>query len=186
MGQALALAQADQRSADIVTARASAATMSAAVTLVLAGSPAANEIRISLSPGGRSYLIESSNPLEVGGQICTHPDAKADQLSCAATAIAAFRFNGGASDDIVVIGRTVPVPTTLEGGAGNDVLIGGAGGEKLTRGPGDDRLVGRGGEDWLYGGAGEDRLVGGPGEDICIGGPAHDSAASCEVIEAMP
>lgn len=186
MSQCLGLARAAEPAVSAVTARASASTTSAAVTLVLAGSPGPNEIHISLSPDGSAYLIKSSDRLEVGGQICSHPGANPDELSCEAPAISGFQFNGGASNDVVVIGRTVPVPATLEGGPGNDTLIGGAGNDKLLGGPGNDRPVGRGGNDWLYGGSGEDRLIGGSGTDTCIGGPGRDSAASCEIEKGIP
>lgn len=174
--QSLGLAHAGQRRAEAVTARVPALTTGPGATLVLAGSSESNEIRISLSPDGRAYLISSNAPLEVGGQICTHPSSNLDELSCEATAISALRFNGGASDDAVVIGKSVPVPATLEGGPGNDRLIGG---------PGNDKLIGPGGDDWLYGGSGEDRLIGGPGADVCIGGPGSDSAA-CEIAKEIP
>jgi Ca2+-binding RTX toxin-like protein len=184
--QSLALAHASQRSVEAVTARTSASTASAGVTVVLAGSPGPNEIHVSLSPDGRSYLITSSDPLEVGGQICTHPGADPDELGCEASAIAGFQFNGGASDDVVVIGKAVPVPATLEGGPGNDTLVGGGGNDRLVGGQGNDRLVGRGGNDWLYGGPGNDTLIGGPGTDTCIGGLGRDSASSCEVVKGVP
>ncbi|HEY5052209.1 MAG TPA: hypothetical protein VII45_02250 [Solirubrobacterales bacterium] len=186
MSQSVGLAHASQPGPSAVTARASTTTTGAGVTLVLAGSAGPNELRISLGADGRSYLIVSSDPLEVGGAICAHPDANPDELSCEATAIGSFQFNGGASNDVVVIGKTVAVPATLEGGAGNDALIGGAGNDRLIGGPGDDRLVGRGGNDWLYGGAGEDTLIGGSGTDTCVGGPSRDNATGCETEKGIP
>jgi|GEM_PF-3751050 len=186
ISQSLGLAHASQRSANVIAAHASASATSAGVTLVLAGSPGPNEIHISLSPDGTAYLIASSDPLEVGGQICTHPAANPDELACEASAISAFQFNGGASDDVVVVGKTVAVPATLEGGPGNDTLIGGGGDDRLIGGPGNDKLVGRVGDDWLYSGPGDDRLIGGPGNDTCIGGPGRDSAASCEIEKGIP
>jgi RTX calcium-binding nonapeptide repeat (4 copies) len=186
MSQSLGLAHAGQRRADVVTASATTSPTRAGVVLVLAGSPGPNEIRIALSADGRSYLIDSSDPLEVGGHICAHPSANPDELSCEATAISGFRFNGGASNDVVVVGKSISVPATLEGGPGDDTLVGGAGDDKLVGGPGNDTLVGGAGDDWLYGGTGNDRLVGGPGEDTCIGGPGLDSAASCEIEKGIP
>jgi Ca2+-binding RTX toxin-like protein len=186
VSQSFGLAPAAEPAVNVATASASSSSTSAGATLVLAGGPGPNEIHISLSPDGRSYLIASSDPLEVGGQICTHPAADPDELACEASAISSFQFNGGASDDVVVVGRTVPVPATLEGGPGDDTLIGGGGDDRLIGGPGNDKLVGRGGDDWLYGGPGDDRLIGGPGNDTCIGGPGRDSAASCEIEKGIP
>jgi Ca2+-binding RTX toxin-like protein len=136
------------------------------VNLVLAGSPGDDRITIELSADGRSYEIESATPLEVGGTVCTHPGKRAEALLCEAAPIAGFEINTGAGDDTVTLGRTVPVPATIRGGEGNDVLTGGAGADKLIGGPGNDELNGRGGDDLLIGGPGNDVLVGGPGQNV--------------------
>jgi Ca2+-binding RTX toxin-like protein len=136
------------------------------VNLVLAGSPGEDRITIELSADGRSYEIASATPLEVGGTVCAHPEKLATELLCEAAPIAGFEINTGAGNDVVTLGRTVPVPATIRGGEGDDVLTGGAGADKLIGGPGDDELVGRGGNDLLVGGPGVDRLNGGPGQNI--------------------
>lgn len=187
VGQAASIAHAGQVSdAVTVNARASTSTAARSFTLVLAGSPEANEIHIWLSTDGRSYLIDSSSSLEAGGDVCSNPPGNPDELTCEAAAIAAFAFNGGAGDDEVILGRSVPAPATLRGGAGNDTLVGGAWDDRLIGGPGNDALVGRGGDDWLSGGPGNDRLVGGAGEDTCIGGGGEDVAISCEIEKEIP
>jgi Ca2+-binding RTX toxin-like protein len=144
------------------------------VNVVLAGSPGDDRITIELSADGTAYEIESATPLEVGGTVCTHPEKRAEALSCEATAIAGFEINTGAGNDTVTLGKTVPVPATIRGGEGNDVLAGGAGPDKLIGGPGDDELNGRGGNDVLIGGSGNDTLVGGPGEDKLIDTIGHN------------
>ncbi|HEX3737068.1 MAG TPA: hypothetical protein VHV53_05955 [Solirubrobacterales bacterium] len=136
------------------------------VNLVLAGSPGNDRISIALSADGRSYEVESATPLEVGGNVCIHPDKRPEALLCEASLIAGFEINTGAGDDTVTLGREVPVPATIRGGEGDDVLVGGAAGDKLIGGPGDDELYGRGGNDLLIGGPGEDKLIGGPGQNI--------------------
>lgn len=167
--------------------RAEASTSAAHhVNLVLAGSTGPNEIRISLSADGRSYVIDSSSALEAGGDLCANPPENPNELECEAAAIDGIWFNGEAGDDVVIVGRKVPVPVTLRGGAGDDTLVGGAGNDKLMGGPGDDTLVGRSGDDSLYGGPGNDKLVGGHGEDTCVGGRGHDTATSCEIIREIP
>lgn len=145
------------------------------VNLVLAGSPGDDRITIELSVDGRSYEIESATPLEVAGTVCTHPEKRAEALRCEASAIAGFEINTGAGNDVVTLGRTVPVPATIRGGEGNDVLTGGAGNDLLSGGPGDDELIGRAGNDLLIGGPGNDTLIGGPGNDTLIGGPGHNT-----------
>lgn len=135
------------------------------VNLVLAGTPGNDRITIELAADGRSYEIESATPLEVGGTVCTHPEKRPEALICEAPPIAGFEINTGAGNDVVTLGRPVPVPATIRGGEGNDVLTGGAAADKLIGGPGDDELIGRGGNDLLIGGAGEDVLVGGTGQN---------------------
>ncbi|HEY2056373.1 MAG TPA: calcium-binding protein [Solirubrobacterales bacterium] len=151
-----------------------AAVAEASVNLVLAGSPGDDRITIELSADGTAYEIESATPLEVGGSVCTHPEKRLEALSCEATAIAGFEINTGAGNDTVTLGRTVPVPATIRGGEGNDVLTGGAGNDKLIGGPGDDELNGRAGNDVLVGGSGDDTLIGGPGEDKLVGGSGRN------------
>lgn len=136
------------------------------INLVLAGSPGEDRITIELSADGRSYEIESATPLEVGGTVCTHPEKLATQLLCEAAPIAGFEINTGAGNDVVTLGKTVPVPATIRGGEGDDLLTGGTGADKLIGGPGDDELVGRGGNDLLIGGSGTNKLVGGPGQNV--------------------
>jgi Ca2+-binding RTX toxin-like protein len=141
------------------------------LTVVLAGGGEADSISIEVSPDGRSYVIDSIAPLEVGGPVCSHPQGNLNELLCEAAAIAGFEINTGAGNDSAILARYVPVPVTIRGGAGDDKLIGGGVADKLIGGLGNDILVGRGGDDWLYGGPGDDRLVGGSGNDLLRGGP---------------
>jgi Ca2+-binding RTX toxin-like protein len=144
------------------------------LTLLLAGGSEANTIAIALSPDGRTYAIDSVVTLEVGGDVCWHPDEQQNQLVCEAATIGGFEVNAGAGDDSVTVAREVPVPVTLRGGPGADRLTGGAADDKLVGGPGDDVLAGRGGADSLFGGPGDDRLVGSGGDDLLHGGPGED------------
>ncbi len=150
-------------------AHTSAATVEPAeesVNMVLAGTPGNDHISVDLTSDGRFYEIESATPLEVGGTVCVHPESRPEALRCEASMIAGFEINTGAGDDTVILGRTVPVPATIRGGEGDDVLIGGAGNDKLVGGPGDDVLIGRAGNDVLIGGPGNDTLRGGPGHNV--------------------
>lgn len=169
----------------VVRAEASA-TADRHFNLVLAGSPGPNGIHISLSADGRTYAIESSSVLEVGGNVCANPPENPNELECEAAAIDGIWFNGEAGDDVAIVARKVPVPVTLRGGPGDDTLVGGGGSDKLMGGPGNDTSIGRGGNDALYGGPGEDRLIGGPGEDTCLGGPGRDTMRSCEFVREIP
>jgi len=145
------------------------------VTLLISGGPGNSSLNISLTPDGREYLIVSTEPLEVGGGICTHPTEEVpNELLCKATAIAGFEVNAGAGADSVYFSTDIPVPVTARGGPGNDRLFGGAASDKLIGGPDQDFLEGRRGDDWLLGGPGPDKLVGGPGNDQLRGGPDKD------------
>jgi Ca2+-binding RTX toxin-like protein len=144
------------------------------VTVVLAGGAEADTISIALSGDGRSYLIDASAPLEVGGSVCVHPEGVTTELRCEAAPIGGFEVNGGGGEDSITVAAAVPVPVTLRGGPGNDLLVGGAGDDKLIGGPGDDTLIGRAGNDSLYGGPGDDRLLGGAGDDLLRGEAGDD------------
>ncbi|MBS1844889.1 MAG: hypothetical protein JST53_10775 [Actinobacteria bacterium] len=146
--------------------RAPAPVAEPSMNLVLAGTPGEDRITIELSADGTAYEISSATPLEVGGTVCTHPEKRPEALSCEATAIAGFEINTGAGNDIVTLGKTVPVPATIRGGEGDDVLTGGAGPDKLIGGPGNDELIGRAGNDLLIGGPGSDVLNGGSGQNV--------------------
>jgi Ca2+-binding RTX toxin-like protein len=151
-----------------------AAAEPGAVNLLISGGRENNSFHISLSADGRSYLILSTIPLEVGGDLCSHPEEIPTELSCKATAIAGFEVNSGGGADVVLFTSDIPVPVTIRGGAGRDSLLGGGAADKIIGGPDDDRLIGRRGDDWILGGPGRDLLVGGPGNDQLRGGPDKD------------
>jgi Ca2+-binding RTX toxin-like protein len=142
--------------------------------LLLSGGPEDNSIEVALSADGRNYEIDSTEPLEVGGTICSHPEEDPDRLWCTAATVSGFEVNSGSGDDTVVIDPKVTVPVTLRGGAGSDRLGGGGGGDRLVGGAGPDVLLGRGGDDSIFGGAARDRILGGAGNDQLRGGPGDD------------
>jgi Ca2+-binding RTX toxin-like protein len=146
----------------------------APLTVLLAGGSETNTIAITLSPDGRTYVIDSVVTLEVGSDLCWHPEGQPNELICEATRIGGFEVNAGAGDDSVTVAREVPIPVTLRGGPGGDRLAGGAGGDKLVGGAGDDVLIGRAGADSLFGGPAADRLLGGSDNDLLYGGPGDD------------
>jgi hypothetical protein len=143
-------------------------------TVLLAGGPESNQIWIWLSPDGRTYVIDSIYPLEVGGAICEHPTANPNELICQAVRVSAFEFNADGGDDQARVSSEVRIPVAMRGGGGRDVLVGGSGPDKLVGGPGADKLIGRDGDDLLLGSDGSDTMVGGPGNDTLHGGPGFD------------
>lgn len=144
-------------------------------TVVLAGGATQSMIRIWLTPDGRSYVIDSVAPLEVGGAICENTPGVPTELVCKAPLVAGFEVNAGEGDDMVSVASAVEVPVTMRGGSGRDSLLGGSGPDKLIGGEGNDKLAGRGGDDLLFGGLGNDELLGGSGNDLLRGSAGHDT-----------
>ena len=64
---------------------------------------------------------------------------------------------------------------TINGSAGDDIIIGSAGTDVLIGGAGNDDLHGKGGNDTLRGGDGDDKLSGGSGDDDLQGDSGNDS-----------
>jgi hypothetical protein len=157
------------------TTPSSTASTAATYTVVLAGGSAQSQIHIWLTSDGRSYVIDSAVPLEVGGTICENSPGNANELVCKAPMVAGFEVNAGIGDDTVVVSRAIDIPVTIRGGAGRDVLLGGSGPDKLIGGDGSDHLAGRGGDDLVYGGPGTDVIVGNAGDDVLRGGAGQDS-----------
>ncbi|HVT26442.1 MAG TPA: PKD domain-containing protein, partial [Lacipirellulaceae bacterium] len=79
-----------------------------------------------------------------------------------------------AGSDIVAVTHSVTTPTTIDGGADNDVLTAGAGNTTIFGGTGNDVLVGGTGNNTLIGGDGADIILGGNGRDLVIGGDDSD------------
>jgi hypothetical protein len=153
---------------------AHAATTSS-YTVVLAGGTEQSQIHIWLTPDGRSYVIDSVAPLQVGGTVCQNPPDLPNELICSAPLVAGFEVNTGSGNDMVSVAGAISVPVTLRGGGGNDALLGGGGPDKLIGGDGNDSLNGRAGDDVVYGGPGNDALFGGTGSDVLRGGTGTDT-----------
>lgn len=144
-------------------------------TVVLAGGAEQSMIKIWLTPDGRSYVIDSVAPLEVGGPVCENSSGNPNELICKAQLVAGFEINAGPGNDSITVERDVPAPVTMRGGAGHDTLVGGDGADKLIGGDGNDHLLGRGGADLIFGGAGNDLISGGAGKDLLRGGLGKDA-----------
>ena len=69
------------------------------------------------------------------------------------------------------------IPTTIDGGNGQDRLVGGAGAGTLNGGNGNDALFGGNGNETLLGGNGNDSLAGGSGAGTLDGGNGDDTLA---------
>jgi Ca2+-binding RTX toxin-like protein len=83
--------------------------------------------------------------------------------------IAKIAVRAGAGDDLVRIDEsngafTDSIPTTIDGGDGNDTIAGGKGIETLLGGRGNDSIDGNGGNDLALLGAGNDTFIWDPGD----------------------
>ena len=112
-------------------------------------------------------------------QVDVDGDGNADE-SFPRAEITSISVDTGRGDDIVRIDEsngvfTETIPTTLDGGEGNDTLTGGAGGSTLSGGPGADQLVGGSGAERLNGGDGNDRIDGNRGNDVAFMGAGDDT-----------
>jgi Ca2+-binding RTX toxin-like protein len=89
------------------------------------------------------------------------------------TGVTTIDFDGGAGNDSFLFdGR---LPTTLNGGGGDDYLQGGGGDDRMNGGSGADDLEGGAGNDLLLGGSNADNLFGGSGNDAMNGGDGDDA-----------
>jgi Ca2+-binding RTX toxin-like protein len=105
------------------------------------------------------------NTLEV--DIATAGDSA--QFSFDAERVASIAVDAGGGKDLVRIDDangtfTDTIPTTLDGGDGNDTIAGGKGAETLFGGAGNDSIDGNGGNDTAFLGAGDDTFVWDPGD----------------------
>ena len=106
-------------------------------------------------------------------------DGTADE-SVRRAEITSISVDTGRGDDIVRVDEsngvfTDTIPTTMDGGEGNDSLSGGAGGSTLSGGPGVDELLGGSGTERLNGGDGNDRIDGNRGNDVAFMGGGDDT-----------
>ncbi|NEX17194.1 MAG: hypothetical protein C1943_11315 [Halochromatium sp.] len=113
------------------------------------------------------------------------------------TMAAAPTFTGGVTGTVSLVGSSnddtlrghATASSTVDGGAGDDVLFGGSGVDNLIGGDGDDRITTNGGNDVVTGGAGNDTITvtnaqakvnvdGGTGNDTVILGDKASAAGS--------
>jgi Ca2+-binding RTX toxin-like protein len=125
--------------------------------LAIKGTDASDEIVLRLQAGEPGIL-----------QIDVGDDGSAD-FSFKREKIAKIAVDARAGDDLVRIDEsngvfTDGIPTTIDGGDGNDNLLGGSGAETLRGGDGNDSIDGNGGNDAAFLGADNDTFVWDPGD----------------------
>ena len=125
--------------------------------LTIAGTEASDKIALRLQAGHPDML-----------QVDVGDDGSAD-FSFERKHIARIAVDAAAGDDLVRIDEsngvfTDSIPTTIDGGDGNDTIAGGTGNETLLGGDGNDSIDGNGGNDLALLGAGDDTFVWDPGD----------------------
>ena len=122
--------------------------------LHIKGTHASEEILLRLKSGdpGTLELIDGSTTFEA---------PRAD--------VAEIDLDAGPGDDLVRIDEsngifTTTIPTTVDGGPGDDTLLGGSGAETFRGGPGDDTVDGNRGTDVAFMGSGKDTFIWDPGD----------------------
>ena len=125
--------------------------------LTIVGTEASDKIALRLQAGEPGIL-----------QVDVGDDGSAD-FSFARDRVAKIAVDAAAGDDLVSIDEsngvfTDSIPTTIDGGDGNDTIAGGKGNETLLGGDGNDSIDGNGGNDLALLGAGDDTFVWDPGD----------------------
>ena len=125
--------------------------------LTIVGTEASDRIALRLQSGQPGVL-----------QVDVGDDGSAD-FSFARERVATIAVDAAAGDDVVRIDEsngvfTDSIPTTIDGGDGNDTIAGGKGIEMLLGGDGNDSIDGNGGNDLALLGAGDDTFVWDPGD----------------------
>jgi Ca2+-binding RTX toxin-like protein len=167
-------------------ARDNAKRMSATLyngTLSVEGTPARDQIALRLRAGDAGVL-----------EVDAGDDGSAD-FSFARADVTRIVVDGRAGDDSLRIDErngvfSDAIPTTLDGGAGDDTLAGGSGNETLLGGAGNDTIDGNRGADVAIMGSGADTFIWDPGDgsDTIEGQSGHDTmvfngAAASEQVD---
>jgi Ca2+-binding RTX toxin-like protein len=125
--------------------------------LTINGTRASDKITLRLQAGQPNIL-----------QVDVGDDGSAD-FSVDRSKVTKIAVNARSGNDVVRIDEsngafTDTIPTTIDGGDGNDTIAGGKGAETLLGGSGNDSIDGNGGNDLALLGAGDDTFVWDPGD----------------------
>ena len=132
-----------------------------------AGDGQPDTVNVSATTGDDAVLVTAQ-----GSEIVVDGLSAQVRINNAEAANDRLVISGFAGDDVINAAGlpASSIGLSLNGGAGNDVLIGNDGGVVLAGGTGDDILIGGAGDDVLDGGDGDDVLLGNGGNDIFLNG----------------
>jgi Ca2+-binding RTX toxin-like protein len=179
-----------RRESRAVRMAASAVAVAAAVGIAAGQANAAPPIKAKLKRGvltvkGTKASEKIALRLQAGQagtlQVDVGDDGTAD-FSFGRADVATIAVDAAAGDDLVRIDQsngafTDAIPTTIDGGDGDDNLLGGSGAETLLGGDGNDFADGNGGADAAFMGAGDDTFQWDPGDgsDVVEGQVGNDT-----------
>ncbi|MBB2943181.1 Ca2+-binding RTX toxin-like protein [Actinoplanes lutulentus] len=136
-----------------------------------AGSGKANKVVITRS--GKTVTIDDKYKIKAG-KGCKAVKGDKTKVRCKLTKnpTKVLVYTGSKNDKVT---NKTGIPSLVEGGSGNDVLIGGTGADILGGGSGTDKIYGGAGNDYLPGGAGNDKIYGQAGNDDLDGNAGADT-----------
>jgi Ca2+-binding RTX toxin-like protein len=149
-------------------AAASTATVSNGELVYTAVSGETNAVTITRNGDGSHTIVDT-------GATITGCGTAGSTVTCSG-AVARIDVDVGDMGDSVTIAS--PLPASVTGGTGGDILTGGGGADLLDGGAGGDTLNGGAGSDFLDGGDLADSLTGGAGDDFLSGGDGGDATLS--------
>jgi hypothetical protein len=150
--------------------QAPAATVAVRQGLLEVHTTAAGRNVIDVNPEGFAYRVYDSIDPVLAGDGCTL--LSVNEAVCGGM-VMRIAVTGGDGGDLLGL-WDVPVPVTVNGGDGDDLIETGTGADDVDAGPGDDAVASARGDDTVAGGAGGDRLDGGRGSDAIDGGDDAD------------
>jgi hypothetical protein len=150
--------------------QAPAATVAVRQGLLEITTTAAGRNVIDVNPEGFAYRVYDSVDPVLSGEGCTQ--LSLNEAICGGM-VMRIGVTGGDGGDLLGL-WDVPVPVTVNGGAGDDLIETGTGADEVDAGPGDDAVQSAKGDDTVAGGDGGDRLDGGAGSDAIDGGADED------------
>jgi Ca2+-binding RTX toxin-like protein len=169
------------------TAVAMISSITGATSLVVSGSPGADDVTVNFT--GDGYLLQGGSSIEVvlgdpESNACARDEA-ANSVFCRGGAGSIQVSLTGGNDTFTVADSVPPdIAATIDGGEGADTLRGGRGNDTIYSGDDHDPdvLEGGGGDDVLYGvnifhprkDSGAAHMSGGAGDDLLIGGQPCD------------
>jgi len=148
--------------------------------LVIEGGPEANVITI-INPADQTFVVaDSGAPVTPTTPECLADTPAANQVTCVAP-ITRIVARGAAGDDRIT--NETAVPSSLDGGVGDDVLVGGSGDDQIFGDTGLDTVDGRGGNDRFFmQGVLVDTITCGDGTDAATVDDGDVVAADCEQV----